>query len=655
MTDALIDLGTYSADGNHFVNNGTITVEGTNEINMGGPLALVPSLNPYAFYNYGVIDFQDGSPDDVLTIVGDFAGDGAINVDVSGLTEASDLLYIDGSVVDGTENTVNVDFVDLPTTASTEIPVIYVSGNSVDENFVLGSVSYTQNNFLTLGFSLLSDIDDTNAVNDVFYLGVDVTGLSDPGTLAAAIAPGAQSLANSQVGTWRQRMGVIEKYGKGEWSLWGRVFQDKGDIDPDHVASNFGQGGNFGFEQKNSGAEVGVDVAVSDEFSLGLLLAKSEASQHLNGAGVGSSKIKGDTYGVYGTWIAPNGFYLDASYRWMSFDVTMNSIAGEKKVSGDADTFNIELGYAWTLASGWKVEPQFQYTRTKVDNIDLVQGDLADFDAQGGDSSRGRLGVMFRKSFAPTAGGTVWTPYASINAVREFDGKNEYAVNGDFFGYTSTEGTSALVEVGFNAKTGNLSVYGGLNWQDGGALNSFIGGQLGVRYTFGHAAPAVVPTPAPVEKTCADLDDDGDGVNNCNDKCPASTAGQAVGPDGCPVPLTIDLKGVNFDFDKATLRPDALAILDEAVAILAKYPELKVEVAGHTDSIGTEQYNQGLSERRAKAVYDYLASHGVDAGRMMGPTGYGETRPIAPNTNEDGSDNPEGRAKNRRTELDVQN
>ena len=121
------------------------------------------------------------------------------------------------------------------------------------------------------------------------------------------------------------------------------------------------------------------------------------------------------------------------------------------------------------------------------------------------------------------------------------------------------------------------------------------------------------------------------------------------------MPLTIDLKGVNFDFDKSTLRPDAVDLLGEAISILGKYPELKVEVAGHTDSIGTEVYNQGLSERRAQAVYDYLASHGVDAGRMVGPTGYGETRPIAPNTNEDGSENPEGRARNRRTELNVQN
>jgi len=166
---------------------------------------------------------------------------------------------------------------------------------------------------------------------------------------------------------------------------------------------------------------------------------------------------------------------------------------------------------------------------------------------------------------------------------------------------------------------------------------------------------AVVPEPAPAAPNCADLDDDGDGVNNCNDKCPGSQAGQTIGPDGCPVPVTIDLRGVNFDFDKSTLRPDAIATLNEAIEVLKKYPELKVEVAGHTDSIGSDAYNQKLSERRAKAVYNYLTSNGVDAGRLTGPDGFGESRPIAPNTNPDGSDNPEGRAQNRRTELNVQN
>src|SRR5690606_22221629 len=121
------------------------------------------------------------------------------------------------------------------------------------------------------------------------------------------------------------------------------------------------------------------------------------------------------------------------------------------------------------------------------------------------------------------------------------------------------------------------------------------------------------------------------------------------------VPVSIDLKGVNFVFDKSTLRPDAVAILSEATEILKRSPDLRVAVAGHTASRGTDAYDRSLPERCARAVYDYLTSNGVDASRLVGPIGYGESRPIAPNTNSDGSDNPEGRAKNRRTELNVQN
>jgi len=145
-------------------------------------------------------------------------------------------------------------------------------------------------------------------------------------------------------------------------------------------------------------------------------------------------------------------------------------------------------------------------------------------------------------------------------------------------------------------------------------------------------APVVPEAPAPMAEDCSTKDADGDGVNDCNDRCPNSQAGQAIGPDGCPVPLTIDLKGVNFDFDKDTLRPDAVVILDEAADILNKYPQLKVEVAGHTDSVGAEAYNQGLSQRRAQVVFNYLTGKGVDAGRLVGPNGFGETKPIDVNT-----------------------
>ncbi len=166
------------------------------------------------------------------------------------------------------------------------------------------------------------------------------------------------------------------------------------------------------------------------------------------------------------------------------------------------------------------------------------------------------------------------------------------------------------------------------------------------------AAAPVAAAPAPAAPSCADLDDDGDGVNNCDDKCPNSQPGQAIGPDGCPVPVSIDLKGVNFDFNKATLRPDAVAILNEASQILTRYPDLRVEVAGHTDLCGTDTYNQKLSEKRAKTVYDFLVNKGVDASRLVGPIGYGESRPLEPTPQTLPACKSE---KNRRTELNVQN
>jgi len=114
------------------------------------------------------------------------------------------------------------------------------------------------------------------------------------------------------------------------------------------------------------------------------------------------------------------------------------------------------------------------------------------------------------------------------------------------------------------------------------------------------------------------------------------------------VPLTIDLRGVEFDFDKSTLRPESQQTLNEATEVLKQYPDIRVEAAGHTDSIGSDAYNQGLSERRAQAVYDYLVSNGIDSNRLS-VRGYGEASPIADNATR------EGRQRNRRTELVVQN
>lgn len=102
--------------------------------------------------------------------------------------------------------------------------------------------------------------------------------------------------------------------------------------------------------------------------------------------------------------------------------------------------------------------------------------------------------------------------------------------------------------------------------------------------------------------------------------------------------------GVLFDFDKADLRPEAGAELDSLVIFLKKYPNAELGIAGHTDDVGSDEYNLELSERRAKAVFDYLISKGIPAERLRS-RGFGESRPVADNATE------EGRQKNRRVEC----
>jgi peptidoglycan-associated lipoprotein len=116
--------------------------------------------------------------------------------------------------------------------------------------------------------------------------------------------------------------------------------------------------------------------------------------------------------------------------------------------------------------------------------------------------------------------------------------------------------------------------------------------------------------------------------------------------------IAFQLKNVYFEYNMDNINSDAAKELDKLVDILNDNPEIKIELSSHTDSVGTDENNMNLSQRRATSSVNYIVKKGIDPTRLVAK-GYGETRPVARNTNRDGSDNPNGRARNRRTEFRI--
>ncbi len=180
------------------------------------------------------------------------------------------------------------------------------------------------------------------------------------------------------------------------------------------------------------------------------------------------------------------------------------------------------------------------------------------------------------------------------------------------------------------------------------------------------AKPPPEPEPVEVVEPVEVADTDGDGVADPADQCPDTPPGTTVDGSGCPLApppacesgeagvelggcqpgQTVVLRGVNFEFDKATLTVNARTLLDEVASALTDTPQIRVEVGGHTDARGSDAYNQELSEHRAQSVVDYLLSKGIAPERLQA-AGYGETVPVADNQTD------EGRELNRRVELKI--
>lgn len=205
------------------------------------------------------------------------------------------------------------------------------------------------------------------------------------------------------------------------------------------------------------------------------------------------------------------------------------------------------------------------------------------------------------------------------------------------------------------------------NWPWCSLLGGLAGGGLGATESAAWAGGGAAAGAVLGGLLCyaQDGDQDEDGVHDRRDRCPDTPKGTEVRHNGCPLPqypeaapapavappqdeviVLSDLGDVLFAFDSAKLTPAAEATLDTVVEKLRGADVLAIKVDGHTDSVGSDAYNQGLSERRAASVVDYLISQGVPA-QKLSSQGLGESKPMADN----GTD--AGRAQNRRVEIHV--
>ncbi|AWY43181.1 OmpA family protein [Pseudomonas putida] len=203
-------------------------------------------------------------------------------------------------------------------------------------------------------------------------------------------------------------------------------------------------------------------------------------------------------------------------------------------------------------------------------------------------------------------------------------------------------------------------------WPICSVIGGLVGGGLGAIESGGWAAGGAALGILSGGLICyaQDGDEDGDGVFDRRDRCPDTPANTPVDHRGCPLPqypasvkaepepvqsevITLsDAGDVLFAFNQSDLTPTAKSQLDSIMGKLEDASVVSIKVVGHTDSVGSDAYNQGLSERRASSVAQYLLSQGVAPAKLTSE-GKGESEPVADNATD------EGRAKNRRVELHI--
>lgn len=316
---------------------------------------------------------------------------------------------------------------------------------------------------------------------------------------------------------------------------------------------------------------------------------------------------------------------IQGGYSWLDED-----LRGAEHGTG------LQILFGWRLSERWSMELQTNYF-----NLDTGRGAATDF-------YRSSLGLDAVYAFSPRG----WSPLLILGVGGAY---NDVLPNSD-------DSTDFTANAGLGLMTPALNDYGLRLRLEGRYTMDFRdqGDPEDIHAYLGLVLPLRKPRRIEVVRTevrevikerivpqAPPRDSDGDGVPDDQDRCPDTIRGTQVDANGCAIQHSvITLQGVHFENDSARLSQSSLTMLEQAAAALRGQPSMQVEVAGHTDSAGSDAYNQRLSERRAASVVDHLVQSGIDRSRLKS-VGYGESRPIADNASA------EGRASNRRVEFRV--
>lgn len=313
-------------------------------------------------------------------------------------------------------------------------------------------------------------------------------------------------------------------------------------------------------------------------------------------------------------------FYIAPGVQWLDFN---SSIRDTNDTS-----FNLGIGYG--ITDHWSTE--INYGRFNL-NTSSLNEDLDHY----------RLDFIY--DFNRRSANSLLTPFL-ITGIGHNDFKDDEETTGSI-GF----GLKYKLSERFDWRTG-FRVFRGFD--DNTTDTSF---ETALVFNFGKSASrprvaaTLAPTPAPASSTPAPVaamtDSDGDGVPDSRDACPDTPRNHQVDSRGCSIMLEeverIELD-VQFDFDRSEVKQQYLAEIRRVADFLRTYTDTVANLEGHTDSTGTEEYNQGLSQRRVSAVRQVLVQQfGIEPGRIT-LTAYGESRP------RDSNDTPAGQARNRRVE-----